>query len=235
MKKFGKGKVEMKGLIYRDIQINKRNIVLAVLVTALIFKTLMDSEISGYTEQVFLINIYTFVGVIVIYAIAEYVFKPTAVTNWQIFLYATPITKKIIVGEKYLFDYIFIGVGTVLSTLLIIVYIINSGAAMSFRNFFGIVSAVSLILTNSAIHKILVSLMGEKCATIFSVIFILCGFAILALISAFSYIQLGDNFDYVNISFASKPMCILFFFSICLHSISFFICVKIYNPYHIWK
>ncbi len=221
----------MKGLIYRDIQINKRNIILAVLVTLLIFKTLMDSEFSGYTEQIFLINIYTFVGVIVIYAIAEYVFKPDAVTNWQIFLYATPITKKIIVGEKYLFDYIFIGIGTVLSTLLIIIYSINSGSAMSYKNFFGIVSAVSLILTNSAIHKILVSLMGEKCASIFSVIFIVCGFAILALISIYSYNQLGDNIDYMNTSLTTTFMCILFFLSICVHAISFFICVKIYNPY----
>lgn len=221
----------MKGLIYRDIQINKRNIILAVLVTILIFKTLMDSEFSGYTEQVVLINIYTFVGVIVIYAIAEYVFKPDAVTNWQFFLYATPITKKIIVGEKYLFDYIFIGFGAVLSALLIIVYAINNGVAVSYNNFFGIIGAVSLILANSAIHKILVSLMGEKCATIFSVIFILCGFAILALISVFSYTQLGDNFDYVNISLTSKLMCILLFFSICVHAMSFVVCVKIYNPY----
>ena len=221
----------MKGLIYRDIQINKRNIILAVLVTILIFKTLMDSEFSGYTEQVVLINIYTFVGVIVIYAIAEYVFKPDAVTNWQFFLYATPITKKKIVGEKYLFDYIFIGIGAVLSALLIIVYAINDGVAVSYNNFFGIIGAVSLILANSAIHKILVSLMGEKCATIFSVIFILCGFAILALISVFSYTQLSGSFDYVNTSLTSKLMCILLFFSICVHAMSFVVCVKIYNPY----
>ena len=221
----------MKGLIYRNIQINKKNIILAVMVMVFIFKIMVDSEISSYKEQLLLINVYTFVGMVVIYAVAEYVFKPDAVTKWQVFLHATPVTKKVIVGEKYLFDYIFLVIGAVLSTLMIIVYTIKDGGEVSYNCFWGIACAVSLILGNSAIHKILVSLMGEKCANIFSVVFVVAVLAILVVISVFSYTQLGAEFHCANTSYTSMLMCIVLLFGISVHVGSFFICVKIYNPY----
>lgn len=221
----------MKGLIYRDIQINKKNIILAVIEMAFIFKIMVDSEISSYKEQLLLINIYTFVGMIGIYAVAEYVFKPDAVTKWQVFLHASPVTKKVIVGEKYVFDYIFVVLGAVLSMLMIIVYTITDGGEMSYNCFWGIACAVSLILANSAIHKILVGLMGEKCANIFSVVFVTVILTILVMISVFSYTQLDVEFHRANTFSANMLMCIMLLLGIGMHTGSFFICVKIYNPY----
>ncbi len=224
----------MKGLVYRDILINKKSLLLAIIFMVYLFKVITDQEVSN-DEQVLMINLYTFIAVIFIYAIAEYVFKPDKVSKWERFLYATPISKKTLVGEKYLFDYIFISIGIVLSVILIFSYNVNLNNDMTYNEYLGIIYAVIIILTNSAIHKLLVFKFGEKSASIFSILFVIIfitlGIVALLLNKTNWLVDISLNTDYLVKFFLSKKMIFVMVISVILHGISYFISERVYDTH----
>ena len=84
-----------------------------------LFNLLLTEAVMVDNDMLLLINLYTFINTILIYSIADYIIKPDKRTKWEVFFNAAPIGKNKIVGEKYIFDYIFVGIGIFTSFVLI--------------------------------------------------------------------------------------------------------------------
>ncbi len=223
----------MKGLLYRDLQINKKSLILSFAFLIYLFYLIVKEDMVAENDRLLMINLYTFSNIILVYAIAEYILKPDKKSKWEVFLYATPVTKQKIVGEKYLFDYIFIGIGIFTSVILIKVFNMYVNRNMSYNEYLGILYAVFLILLNSAVHKPLTYIFGEKGAGIFSMIFVMTVFIIGTLSIMAEKMEwiahFGEKMDSIIIFFQSKKMLMVLGAAILLHFCSYFFSAKMYN------
>lgn len=223
----------MKGLIYRDVIINKKTIVLALIFYIYLFNLMLNEDMTIANDLLLMINLYTFINIVLVYAMAEFILKPDKVSKWEIFLYTTPITKRTLVGEKYLFDYIFVGIGTISSLALIVTFNINFNREITYNEFLGIVFAIFMILLNSAIHKPLAYAFGERGAGIFSGIFVLFFLAVgtvSILTEKIKWIDnVGKKMDFIFVFLKSKKMLGVLVIIILFHYLSFLISMKIYN------
>ncbi len=180
-----------------------------------------------------MINLYTFINTILIYSIADYIIKPDKRTKWEVFLNAAPIGKNKIVGEKYIFDYIFVGIGIFTSFVLIAGVNININRNFTFNEYLGVIYAILLILLNSAIHKPLTYLLNEKGAGVFSAIFITGIFAI-GIISILMekvewLIGVGKKMDGIFNFLKSRNIIIVLCIVIIFHFLSYLFSIKLYN------
>lgn len=223
----------MKGLLYRDLQINKKSLILSFVFLIYLFYLIVKEDMMAENDKLFMINLYTFINIILVYAMAEYILKPDKKSKWEVFLYATPVTKQKIVGEKYLFDYIFMGIGIFTSVVFIKVFNMYVNRNMSYNEYLGILYAILLILLNSAIHKPLTYTLGEKGAGIFSMIFVMAVFIIGTLSILAEKMEwiadFGENMDSIIIFFQSKKMLVVLGAAILLHCCSYFLSAEMYN------
>lgn len=223
----------MKGLIYRDVIINKKTIILALFFLVYLFNLILNDDMTIANDMLLMINLYTFINIVLVYAMAEFILKPDRVSKWEIFLYSTPITKRTLVGEKYIFDYIFVGIGTISSLALIVTFNINLNREITYDECLGIVFAIFIILLNSAIHKPLAYAFSERGAGIFSSIFVLLLLAlgtISILTEKMKWIDnIGKKMDFLIVFSKSKKMLGVLVIIILFHYFSFLVSTKIYN------
>lgn len=208
----------MKGLILKDIYLNKKNFFLITIIFA-INAFQLRSEMSELD-----INMFSFILILIISATGEFLTSENINKYWYDFLYSSPLSKKTIIAEKYILDLIFISIGMALSIIYIYICNIHMNISFSFKEMFGVMFSISIILLNSAINKPLLYKYGENCAKTFTISFFLC--MLLCFISIFVCIELNmlnlvDNMylEYISIS--------ALFITICLHVISHLISVKI--------
>ena len=109
----------MKGLLYRDIIINRKAWWCAVVLCLLSLKMLFDGSVNIEDDGTFVINLLVFLNIVVVYSFFDYVFSSGAENEarWKRFLCASPVTNKIIMLERYVVDYIFTLVGIISSSV----------------------------------------------------------------------------------------------------------------------
>lgn len=223
----------MRGLIFRNLVINKKSLLCSVVLCIGMIYTLLDEIPNTEKEYMLYVNVCTFLCIIVIYSIAEYIYSSNNEEKWENFLKASPLSDKIIIGEKFVYDFVFITLGVIVSIIIILVAIYNSVYNLSFRFFTGILLAIMITYFYASIKKILVCIYGKKKAELIAVfslilgVFLIIVITILANTEWLSMIEIDLNWVYRLIF--SKKFILVVPISIFMHYCTYKICCNIYS------
>ncbi len=224
----------MKGLIYRDIIINRKAWWCAVALCLLSLKMLFDGSVSIEDDGTFVINLLMFLNIIVVYSFFDYVFSSEAENEarWKRFLCASPVSNKIIMLERYVVDYFFTFVGMISSSILVLIMEQTYGDVMDYGQGLGALYAIALIFSYAAVNKFFIHAFNKKVADwIFTLIFVVIIGAglILLIVKGFDeVITIVGNLTTVFESFAStKKMIVILLGAIILHWCSYWFSIRI--------
>lgn len=220
----------MLGLIYKDIVINKKCLLCSLVLCVAMISIFVDDLPNKNAEFSLYINILTFLSIIIVYSLAEFACNSDNKDKWDMFLGASPIKNKIIIAEKYIFDYIFVIFGAICSFIIMYVLISKSGREFMLNYCIGINLSVTLIFLYSAFKKNLEYLYGKKKAENVAIIFVafifilIVGFVLIGNIDWMQDISIDVNALYVF--FLSKKAILLIPISAMVHMGSFFLSYK---------
>lgn len=226
----------MKGLLYRDIIINRKAWWCAVVLCLLSLKMLFDGSVNIEDDGTFVINLLVFLNIVVVYSFFDYVFSSGAENEarWKRFLCASPVTNKIIMLERYVVDYIFTLVGIISSSVLVLIMKKTHGDVMNYGQGLGAVYAITLVFLYAAVNKFFTHAFSKKVAdwisTLIFVVIIGVGLILLIVKGLDEVIAIVGNLTTVFEFLAStEKMIIVMFVSIILHWCSYWFSVKIFT------
>lgn len=209
----------MKGIIYRNIVNNKKSF-LAMLVVCIAVFYFMGENISQEDTCLYL-SIYTFTGCVVVYSIAEYVFDVKKNNMWKLFLDATPLENKKIVGAYFLLDYIYGGFGVLCSLVVIAFSLGRYQIPVKMEAFQGIIYAVCIILLYGGMKKLFSFTENKWIETV--------GYVVM--IGAFILFGAAVNVLYFGVKVIGLPWYLAICLLVCLslHYVCYKVSVEIYG------
>lgn len=226
----------MKGLLYRDIIINRKAWWCAVVLCLLSLKMLFDGSVSIEEDGTFIFNILLFINIIVVYSIFDYVFSSGAENEarWKRFLCASPVSNKIIILERYIVDYVFTAVGIITSVILTVIMKQTYGNVMDSGNGLGALYAITLIFLYAAVSKFFTHAFNKKVADWIStmiIALIICAGLILVIVKGLDGMtaivtDLASVFEFLA---STEKMIGVMFGAILLHWCSYWFSVKIFT------
>lgn len=222
----------MIGLFYRDFYLNRKNILLAMILFTFMSWNLLD-EVTG-NEVIDTLNILSFAFIFMFAALVESLGAEKNKEKWKYFLFSSPLDTKVIVGHKYILGVGSIIIGLLFSLLIISVTNYQNGLTFIFSELLGIIYAITIILVNSAVNNVIGNIFDEKKAMIFTSIFMILSIVIIFIFMAIS--QIGDIEDIKILNniydfSTGYPVLLLVLFASILYFVSYRISIKIFRKY----
>lgn len=172
----------MKGLLLRDLYLNKKFILLPSII-AFIFEIYL---LKINLQAAHYIAIYIFLIVLFSVSAGENLMINNKTYGWKKFVFASPIKSAIIVKEQYIFQIIFAFLGFINASLFLVIYNLITNNPYTLSQFEAIIFAIDIALIRNALFYFYCKF-NPKLASllIYSIlgIFIIIGFFCISAIS----------------------------------------------------
>jgi len=171
----------MKGLIIRDFIINKKNIVITIIMLVLVNIMLSKENITNFEKYHMEFNLYIGFVFLMVYSLFEYTLSVKKSAKWFFYLEATSITQEIIRKERYIIELFIIIFAYIECFTLIVIWSIKNNDYLRFEMFYGIIIASVFVMFYSSMRRIFCYFIKENKSDLLILVFFIVVIAIMAL------------------------------------------------------
>lgn len=172
---------KMKGLIIRDFIINKKNIVITIMMLVLVNIMLTKENITNFEKYHIEFNIYIGFVFLIVYSLFDYALSVKKSAKWFFYLEATSITQETIRKERYIIEICILIFACIECFALIVIWSIKNNENINFEMFYGIIIVSIFVMLYSSMRRICCYFVKENISDLLILMFFITVITIIAL------------------------------------------------------